>query len=71
MDRYGNIEANKRGIHNPDAATIRALGKEVVKEKYGNLFDMYKQITGENPYRNSNAYLPCRTLYHGRPVGRL
>ena len=26
------------------------LGKEVVKEKYGNLFDMYEKITGENPY---------------------
>ncbi|MDP4954222.1 MAG: FAD-binding protein, partial [Flavobacteriales bacterium] len=26
------------------------LGKEVIKEKYGNLFDMYKQITGEDPY---------------------
>lgn len=26
------------------------MGKEVVKEKYGNLFDMYKQITGEDPY---------------------
>ena len=25
-------------------------GKEVVKEKYGNLFDMYEKITGENPY---------------------
>src|SRR6185369_16966299 len=29
---------------------IIKLGKEVVKEKYGNLFDMYKQITGEDPY---------------------
>jgi succinate dehydrogenase / fumarate reductase flavoprotein subunit len=26
------------------------LGKEVVKEKYGNLFDMYAKITGEDPY---------------------
>jgi succinate dehydrogenase / fumarate reductase flavoprotein subunit len=26
------------------------LGDEVVKEKYGNLFDMYEKITGENPY---------------------
>jgi succinate dehydrogenase / fumarate reductase flavoprotein subunit len=26
------------------------LGKDIIKEKYGNLFDMYKQITGENPY---------------------
>lgn len=50
MDRYGKIEATKQGLHNPDAATIRALGKDVVKEKYGNLFDMYKQITGEDPY---------------------
>ena len=26
------------------------LGTEVIKEKYGNLFDMYEQITGEDPY---------------------
>ena len=26
------------------------MGKDVVKEKYGNLFDMYAKITGENPY---------------------
>ena len=29
---------------------IITLGKEVIKEKYGNLFDMYEKITGENPY---------------------
>lgn len=50
IERYGKIEANKQNIHNPDEETIRRLGKEVVKEKYGNLFDMYKQITGEDPY---------------------
>jgi succinate dehydrogenase / fumarate reductase, flavoprotein subunit len=48
--RYGNTEATKQALHNPDQATIIKLGKEVVKEKYGNLFDMYAQITGENPY---------------------
>jgi len=48
--RYGKIEAGKQGNHNPDADTINKLGKEVVKEKYGNLFDMYAKITGENPY---------------------
>ena len=41
---------NKRGIDHPDEATLIALGKEVVKEEYGNLFDMYEKITGENPY---------------------
>jgi succinate dehydrogenase / fumarate reductase flavoprotein subunit len=29
---------------------IRRLGKHGVKERYGNLFDMYERITGENPY---------------------
>ena len=48
--RYGEIEARKQGLDNADAATVIALGKDIVKEKYGNLFDMYKQITGEDPY---------------------
>lgn len=50
IQRYGRIEAGKRNMVNADAATITAMGKEVVKEKYGNLFDMYEKITGENPY---------------------
>ncbi len=50
IQRYGGIEASKRNILNADADTITNLGKEVVKEKYGNLFDMYEKITGENPY---------------------
>lgn len=48
--RYGQIEANKQNLENASQDTIVALGKAVVKEKYGNLFDMYKQITGEDPY---------------------
>lgn len=50
INRYGNIEAGKRDIHNAESPAIIAMGKEVVKEKYGNLFDMYEKITGENPY---------------------
>ncbi|HEX5669815.1 MAG TPA: fumarate reductase/succinate dehydrogenase flavoprotein subunit, partial [Chitinophagaceae bacterium] len=50
IERYGKIEVGKRNLGNVDAATIVELGKEVVKEKYGNLFDMYEKITGENPY---------------------
>ncbi|MFD3294225.1 fumarate reductase/succinate dehydrogenase flavoprotein subunit [Aquirufa sp. KTFRIE-69F] len=48
--RYGKGEANKNNMHNPSDEEIQAMGKAVVKEKYGNLFDMYKQITGEDPY---------------------
>ncbi len=50
IKRYGNTEAHKKGIHDPTEATIIVLGKQVVKEKYGNLFEMYEKITGENPY---------------------
>src|SRR5438105_3147421 len=30
---------------------IQRLGEHTIKERYGNLFDMYQRITGENPYR--------------------
>ncbi|MEY4902401.1 MAG: hypothetical protein RLZZ292_216 [Bacteroidota bacterium] len=50
IQRYGKIEVSKRGLTNLDADAITKLGKEVVAEKYGNLFEMYAKITGENPY---------------------
>lgn len=50
IERYGKTEANKRGMANASKEEIIRMGKEVVKEKYGNLFDMYEKITGENPY---------------------
>ncbi|MFZ9300949.1 MAG: fumarate reductase/succinate dehydrogenase flavoprotein subunit [Chitinophagaceae bacterium] len=50
IERYGKAEVNKRNLGSVSAETIQELGKEVVKEKYGNLFDMYEKITGENPY---------------------
>jgi succinate dehydrogenase / fumarate reductase flavoprotein subunit len=50
IERYGKGEANKQGISNPSKDQLIALGKDVVKEKYGNLFEMYEKITGENPY---------------------
>lgn len=51
IERYGKSKANVKNIHNPDQATIIKLGTEEVSEKYGNLFEMYEKITGENPYK--------------------
>lgn len=59
IDRYGKIEATKLNISNPTAAKIKELGKAVVKEKYGNLFDMYMQITGDNPYETPMKIYPA------------
>lgn len=57
--KYGKIEATKKGIQNPTEEQLTTLGKEVIKEKYGNLFDMYKQITGENPYETPMMIYPA------------
>jgi succinate dehydrogenase / fumarate reductase, flavoprotein subunit len=57
--RYGKIEAGKSGNTSLDNASIIKLGKAVVKEKYGNLFEMYEKITGENPYEMPMRIYPA------------
>jgi succinate dehydrogenase / fumarate reductase, flavoprotein subunit len=58
-EKYGKSEATKQGIHNPTDKQLYDLGKEVVKEKYGNLFDMYAQITGVDPYLEPMQIYPA------------
>ncbi len=48
--RYGKIEQGKKGDTDVTEADTIKSGKAVVEEKYGNLFEMYEKITGENPY---------------------
>jgi succinate dehydrogenase / fumarate reductase flavoprotein subunit len=50
IKRYGKVEVGKRGMTDTSEETIIKLGKEVIADKYGNLFEMYEKITGENPY---------------------
>ncbi|MEM1320235.1 MAG: fumarate reductase/succinate dehydrogenase flavoprotein subunit [Bacteroidota bacterium] len=59
IERYGKSKAHSQGIHNPDKATITRLGEEVVSEKYGNLFQMYEKITGEDPYKMPMKIYPA------------
>ena len=59
IERYGKIQVNKLNLHNVSKEKIIELGKEVVKEKYGNLFDMYAKITGENPYEMPMRIYPA------------
>jgi len=40
----------RRGVYLDFADAMQRMGKEAIKEKYGNLFDMYHRITGEDPY---------------------
>ncbi|MCC6684567.1 MAG: fumarate reductase/succinate dehydrogenase flavoprotein subunit, partial [Bacteroidia bacterium] len=57
--KYGKMEATKKGIHNPTKEQLKTLGTAVIKEQYGNLFDMYKQITGVDPYENPMQIYPA------------
>ena len=40
-----------RGVYLDFRDAIRRDGEDKIREKYGNLFEMYERITGENPYR--------------------
>jgi succinate dehydrogenase / fumarate reductase flavoprotein subunit len=59
IERYGRSKANTLGIHDVTADKIRELGEQEVSEKYGNLFEMYEKITGENPYKTPMKIYPA------------
>jgi succinate dehydrogenase / fumarate reductase flavoprotein subunit len=48
--RYGEEKAKVSGLNSSDSELVSKLGKEIVKQKYGNLFQMYEKIVDENPY---------------------
>ncbi|WP_038167710.1 fumarate reductase/succinate dehydrogenase flavoprotein subunit [Verrucomicrobium sp. BvORR106] len=56
IERYGKDRAGGREL---PQAELQRLGKEVVAEKYGNLFEMYEQITGESGYERPMRIYPA------------
>ena len=59
IERYGHNQAVKLGISNPSDLQLKEFGKKAIEEKYGNLFEMYEQITGENPYEVAMRIYPA------------
>ena len=49
--RYGKEKAKVSGLDSSDSDLIYSLGRDVVKQKYGNLFQMYEKIVDEDPYK--------------------
>lgn len=47
------------GVYLDFADALARLGRSVIEDRYGNLFDMYQQITGENPYRRPMRIYPA------------
>jgi succinate dehydrogenase / fumarate reductase flavoprotein subunit len=50
VDEGHGIGELKNGVYLDFSDSINRLGKQVIKDRYGNLFDMYTSITGEDPY---------------------
>jgi succinate dehydrogenase / fumarate reductase flavoprotein subunit len=48
-----------RGVYLDFADAIQRLGEDKIRERYGNLFDMYERITGENAYQRPMRIYPA------------
>ncbi len=59
IKRYGKEQAHVKGLDENDENLVNTLGKEVVKGKYGNLFQMYEKIVDENPYETPMMIYPA------------
>ena len=59
IERYGKEQATVKGLNTNDAALVKKLGQDVVRTKYGNLFQMYEKIVDENPYETPMMIYPA------------
>ncbi len=51
VDHGLGVGPMKNGVYLDFADSINRLGEKVIRDRYGNLFDMYENITGENAYK--------------------
>ncbi|WP_405222339.1 fumarate reductase/succinate dehydrogenase flavoprotein subunit [Dokdonia sp. Asnod1-B02] len=59
IERYGKEQAYVQHKDANDKAVVTALGTEVVRNKYGNLFQMYEKIVDQNPYKTPMMIYPA------------
>ena len=52
------IHGQRRGVYLDFSQAQKELGEKIITEKYGNLFEMYKRITGENPHKTPMKIYP-------------
>ena len=59
IERYGKEQAYVQGLDVDDMKLVTDLGKKVVENKYGNLFQMYEKIVDQNPYETPMMIYPA------------
>ena len=57
--RYGKEQAHVKGLNENDTVLVKKLGQDVVRAKYGNLFQMYEKIVDQNPYETPMMIYPA------------
>ena len=57
--RYGKEKAHVKGLDESNMSLVRKLGQEIIKAKYGNLFQMYEKIVDQNPYETPMMIYPA------------
>lgn len=58
-DEGRGVGATGYGVYLDFADAIKRLGKDKIEERYGNLFEMYERITGEDPYTQPMRIYPA------------
>ncbi len=58
-DEGRGVGPGGRGVYLDFADSIQRLGEDTIRERYGNLFEMYEKITGENGYRQPMRIYPA------------
>jgi succinate dehydrogenase / fumarate reductase flavoprotein subunit len=58
-DKGFGVGPTKLAVYLDFADSINRLGKHVIEERYGNLFDMYHEITAEDPYKSPMRIYPA------------
>ena len=53
------VDGKRLGVYLDFSAAINRLGESEVRARYGNLFDMYQNITGENAYKQPMRIFPA------------
>lgn len=59
VDQGLGVGSLKNGVYLDFADAIARDGESAIRERYGNLFDMYERITGENPYQQPMRIYPA------------
>lgn len=58
-DEGRGVNETGKAVYLDFASAIERLGVDTIRDRYGNLFDMYEKITGDNPYKQPMKIYPA------------